>query len=260
MAIIKIFVKNNQKSNSSFEGKIRANIGSNPNFLTDPYKIKKLLQELEKQSPLCTITIAGSKEEFSSSILDVETTAKIIILDELFPQHGNTLIDDQKKIKLSTHYNGIHLAFNLSNIQFGSADDITYYKVDFPTRIYYPQRRKGHRISLQSAHIIFSGIATKNNTSMGGYVFDLSRGGISITLSDDRARIRRGDTIKNCSIRLNDYNMSFDLSVRCVKKIGSLRRQTNIGGYFENISSKSQNKLSYFITSLEREELKKQKT
>lgn len=254
------FFKKTQETGLGFEEEYNPNLRSNPNFLTDPNKISKLLEEIEKVSPLCTITVNGSKEEFSSSILDIQTNKKQIILDELFPQHGNNLLDNKKLLKLSAYFNGIHLAFTLNKIQFGSSRDISYYKADFPERIYYPQRRKSPRIEIKSVHIPFSGIAKKNNTSLGGHVFDLSRNGISINLSDNRARLKRGDTIRNCSITLEGYHLEFDLTVRFAKKVSSLHAQTNIGGYFENISNKSQNKLIYFITTLEREGIRKQKT
>jgi len=204
--------------------------------------------------------IDGSEEEFSSSILDIQTAKKSILLDELTPQHGNKLICKKKTIKLSTYFNGIHLAFKLNKIQFGSTHGIVYYKADFPERIYYPQRRKSHRIEIKSLRISFSGIANKNDASIGGYLFDLSRGGIGIKLQDNRTRLQRVDYLKNCRFTLDDHCMEFDLIVRFAKRISPTNPQTIIGGYFENTPPRSQNKLSYFITALEREEIRKQKT
>ncbi len=256
----KFFIVDSQKTGLSTKEEFESNLRSNPNFLTAPHKITKLLQDIEKASPLCTIVIDDSKEEFSSSILNIQTAKKLILLDELTPQHGNKLVREKKTIKLSTYFNGIHLAFKLNKIQFGSAQGIVYYKADFPERIYYPQRRKSHRIEIKSLRIPFSGIANKNDASIGGHVFDLSRGGIGIKLSDSRVRLQRGDILKNCRFTLDDYCMEFDLIVRFAKRIGSTDPQTIIGGYFENTPPKSLNKLSYFITALEREEIRKQKT
>jgi hypothetical protein len=53
--------------------------------------------------------------------------------------------------------------------------------------------------------------------------------------------------------------MDFDLSVRFVKPVSAASAKVQIGGLFENLSAKSQSKLSYFITSLERVEIRKQK-
>lgn len=233
---------------------------SNPNFVTEPHKIAKLLQDIEATSPLCTITFDGMKEEFSSSILTVNTLENQLILDELLPAQGNTILQRKKSLKLSTHFNGIHLAFKLGNVKTGSSQGMAYYKADFPNRIYYPQRRKAPRIEITTIYIPFTGIASKNNISIGGSVFDISRSGIGIKLPDNRSRIQRGDVIKKCNITLDDYTLEFDLAVRFVKRIGAGNPQTNIGGNFENLSTKSQNKLSYFLASLERQEIRKQKS
>ena len=75
--------------------------------------------------------IEGVTEEFSSSILDIQLDNNLIILDELFPKHGNNLLIN-KKIKLSTIHNGIRLALMLSDVISGSSRGIAYYKSAYP--------------------------------------------------------------------------------------------------------------------------------
>lgn len=232
---------------------------ANPNFVTEPHRIKKLLQDIENTSPLCTVTFDGIKEEFSSSVLSINPLENQLILDELIPEQGNALLQRKQSLKLSTYCHGIHLAFKLDKIQAASSQGMAYYKADFPSRIYYPQRRKAPRIEITAIHIPFAGIASKNNISIGGSIFDISRSGLGIKLPDNRARIQRGDIIKKCRITIDDYDMEFDFVVRFAKRAGPNATQTNIGGHFENLSGKSQNKLSYFIASLERQEIRKQK-
>lgn len=231
---------------------------SNPNFLTDPGKIQRLLKDIEEASPLCTINVEGITEEFSSSILDVQLDNQQIILDELIPKHGNDLLSENYKIKLSTIFNGIRLAFKLNIIASDSSKGIAYYKAKIPNRIYYPQRRTAPRISISSQNISFSGVANRTKTSMGGYVFDVSRGGIGI-YSQVRPRAQRGDIIKDCKISLEEQVITFDLRIRFIKTISEGSGKTQVGGYFENISSKSQNKIEHFVASLEREEIRKRK-
>ena len=231
---------------------------SNPNFLTNPDKINNILKEIEQASPLCTINIEGVTEEFSSSILDIQLDNNLIILDELFPKHGNNLLIN-KKIKLSTIHNGIRLALMLSDVISGSSRGIAYYKSAIPNRIYYPQRRSIPRIQLTILNIPFSGISNRTKSSLGGHVFDLSRGGLGIVIPNNRARIQRGDSIKNCRITLDDHSISFDLAIRFVKTTNQETGKTQIGGYFENLSSKGQNKLEHFVATLEREEIRKRK-
>ncbi|NJA08366.1 MULTISPECIES: flagellar brake protein [Methylomonas] len=232
----------------------------NPNFLTDPDRIAKLLAEIETGSPLCTIQIEGCQEDFSSSILGVKLDKNAIILDELVPKHGNDLLLRSRSLKLSTFHKGIHLSFNLSAIEIGHMRGISYYKAPFPDRIFYPQRRRSPRLEIATLEIPFNGIVQRTGMSIGGYLFDLSRGGAGINIPANRARVQRGDKIKGCQIQFEDYAMDFDLIVRFVKPIGQSSSKVQIGGFFESLSSKSQSKLSYFITSLERVEIRKQKS
>ncbi len=227
---------------------------SNSFFLTDQKKIIQLLKDLEEASPLCTITIKGITEQFSSSILDVQIDNKQIILDELSPRHGHELLINQNKLKLITIYNGIRLAFNLSGIKTGSSHGIAYYKSFIPNRIYYPQRRSFTRTIINYDQITFSGISSRNQATVGGKIFDISTVGVGVCLPSNRARFQRGDSVKNCTINLNGHIMNFDLAVRFVKKNNQGNDKTQIGGYFENISTEDKNKLRGFVMTLEQEE------
>lgn len=231
----------------------------NPNFITSPDKIVNLLSEIEQSSPLCTIQIDGAPQEYNSSILGIKVEKNLIILDELVPKEGNIELQATRSLKLSTFHKGIHLSFNLSDIEMGHSRGISYYKTTLPDRIFYPQRRRAPRIEISSIDIAFNGVSERTGISVSGYLFDLSRGGAGIDLPVNRARVQRGDIIKNCQISFEDYVMEFDFAVRFVKPTSPSLPKVQLGGFFENLSSKSQSKLSYFITSLERVEIRKQK-
>jgi c-di-GMP-binding flagellar brake protein YcgR len=231
----------------------------NPNFITDPEKIVNILSEIELSSPLCTVQIDGAPQEYNSSILGIKPEKNLIVLDELIPKEGNAELQKTKSLKLSTFHKGIHLSLSLSEIELGYSRGISYYKATLPDRIFYPQRRRSPRIEISSIDIPFSGVSERTGISVSGYLFDLSRGGAGIDLPVNRARIQRGDIIKNCQINFEDYLMDFDFAVRFVKPASINSSKIQLGGFFENISSKSHAKLSYFITSLERVEIRKQK-
>lgn len=252
-----IFTQSKEIKNeeSEFED---AKTSTNPNFLTDPKKINIILQDIEKDSPLCSISFKDKNEEFSSSILDIKLENKKIIIDELLPKHGNDYIDQENTLKLSTIHNGIRLAFQLNNIETGSSRGINFYKADLPDRIYYPQRRSSPRIQLSLLRIPFSGTSGRTDASIGGNLYDLSRGGIGISVQNNRARIKRGDLIRNCRITLDNSVLTFDLTARFIKT-SSDTDKTQIGGYFDNLSPKHQKKLEHFVATLEREEIRKRK-
>lgn len=231
----------------------------NPNFITEPEKIASLLLEIEQSSPLCTVQIDGAAQEYASSILGIKKDKNLVILDELVPAEGNAYLQHQKALKLSTYHRGINLSFNLSQIELGHSHGISYYRAPLPSRVYYPQRRSSPRIEISTIDVAFSGVSERTGLSVSGYLFDLSRGGAGIDIPVNRARIQRGDTIKNCQITIDDHIMDFEFMVRFVKPLAGSSSKVQIGGLFEKLSSKSQTKLSHFITSLERIQIRKQK-
>ena len=232
----------------------------NPNFLTDPQKIAKLLCEIELSSPLCTIQVEGAGQDFSSSILGVKADKGVFLLDELMPAVGNDILQHSNAFKLLVFHKGIYLSFNVSGLETGFAHGISFYKATIPSRIFYPQRRRSPRIEIRTIDIPFNGIVQKTGFSVGGYLYDLSRGGAGVELPVGRTRIQRGDVINRCQMSFEDYVMDFSFNVRFVKPLQPGISRMQIGGMFENLSAKSELKLSYFITSLERHEIRKQKS
>lgn len=222
-------------------------------FITHPDKINKLLKDIEEESPLCTINIEGTSEDFNSSILDVQIDNQQIILDELSPKHGNKLLLKKNNLKLSTHFNGINLAFRLSKMKVGSSCGIAYYKTAIPDQIYYPQHRASPRIEIISLNIPFCGVSSKTKRSVSGQLLNLSKGGIGISIFNNRTRLQRGDSILNCHITMDNYTLNFKLNVGYVKTSKLKKGSTHIGGYFDHLPAKSQHKLEHFISSLESE-------
>lgn len=253
-----IFSKARPKEEKAVEENLLAT--DNPNFLTEPDKIIKILSEVEANSPLCTIQIKGLDENFSSTILSVDAGKNLLLLDELVPKEGNAELQRCKSLKFSAFHKGIHLSFSISDIEIGISRGITYYKGSIPNRIYYPQRRKAPRIEIRKSNIQFYGISERTKVPVSGSLFDLSRGGAGINVPLNRARILRGDRLTNCQISFEDYLMDFDFDVRFVKSTAVGSSNLQIGGVFDKLSLKSQSKLSHFITSLERLEIRRQKS
>lgn len=231
----------------------------NPSFLTEPNKIIRVLREIKADSLLCSIEINGSRGSYNSSILSVKTNPNSIILDELIPADGNALLQEKKALKLSTFHQGVHLAFNLTQIETGISNGITYYKAPLPKQIFYPQQRKSPRIKTNSALIPFSGVVQGGNL-VRGHLFDLSHDGacIHINLPANIDKIQHGDKIKKCQINFDNFTINFEFTVYLAKSIKGSSKMY-IGGAFENLSSKSQAKLADYITALELNNIRKRK-
>ncbi|WP_431067581.1 flagellar brake protein [Methylotuvimicrobium sp.] len=232
-----------------------SNNDDNPNFLTDPDQIIKLINAIAASPHLCTITFSGSKKPFTTSIIALQPDKGYLVLDELRPHKGNELLHKKRVLKLSTFLNGVHLAFLLHIIDSAPF----HYKASIPKRIYYPQRRTAPRIFIRSTALKFRTTSCLSSTSLSGTVFDISRNGACINITDNRKlAIARGDVIKDCFIELpNELTLRFDLSIRFTKT--NRKNKTRIGGYFVNLPPQNQKKLDNFIAKLEREIIRNQR-
>jgi c-di-GMP-binding flagellar brake protein YcgR len=252
------FLKDSQEPKQP-AGQSIVNLDQSPYFITDPDQIIILLKEIENSSPMCSVIFEGIQQEFNTSILDIQESKQQIILDELIPKVGNQFLLKKNKLKLSTYHNGIRLAFMLTNISPYSSKGIAYYKVAIPDRIYYPQRRSAARIPLSSINISFTGVSQKSQLTLNGYLFDISRSGIGILIPNNKIRITRGEIIKNCRITFDDNTATFNMMTRFVKT-GTMRRDPiQIGGCFHDMDIKAQKKLGMFVSSIEREEIRRRK-
>ena len=233
----------------------------NPHFVTHPERIITLLQKVIASPPLCSATLANSKRTYLTSILDVLENQGLLIFDKLAPAEGNNFLASCRQLKISTILNRVPLTFNLKGIAVGKSEHSVFYKAYLPERIYYPQRRSSPRIATHSTDIGFQGTSLDNKMTFGGYVFDFSRNGVGINLHNDRGNILRGDTLTNCLILLPDnQSLSFDLSVRSLKKLNTVvNPQKQIGGYFDNLSPRSQKQIERYMSALERAQIRKQK-
>lgn len=228
-------------------------------FVTEQPGILKLIQTIHESAQPCLVTITGSKKIFSTFLVDFQPEQGHLILNELKPNEGNTVLQHVKTLKLSGFVNGVQLAFKLNLLDYGLNRGTYYYKTDLPDRIYYPQRRSSPRIFVvDTEKIHFQAYASSDKPTFTGDIYDLSRGGICINITDLTIILERGDVIENCKMRLPDeYCITFSLAVRSIKVLNS--RKTQIGGYFLSMPPKHQRKLEAFLALLERKSIRKLK-
>ncbi|MBS3955048.1 MAG: flagellar brake protein [Methylomicrobium sp.] len=228
----------------------------NPKFVTHPDKITSILCAIQIQNCLCTLTVQGQKKGLLTSIIEVNKEQSLLVLDEINSAELSTFLQSAHKIKLSTYLNGVHLAFLLTLTAVKKpGTDILHYSTPFPDRIYYPQRRSSPRLVTDTLTITW--LTTKNKCLVHGEVIDISRGGMSFSLTEEDNSVQAGDTLRNCHLNLPiGYEMVFTLVIRSVK---TERNTVFIGGYFVNLSPQGKSKLDFYIAALEREIIRKRK-
>jgi c-di-GMP-binding flagellar brake protein YcgR len=259
-AILKIFGKKSlpdELSTASDSYSSDAEL-ENPSFVTDHLKIVQLLQQLIIEPPRCTVTLADSDSLFLTEILDINPS--FISFSPLAPSSGNHLLSTQRTLKLSTALAGIPLTFNLQEVSVDKTTDPLCFKAPLPEKIYYPQRRLSKRMNTHSTAIEFKGTSRDTGITIKGYVTDISRGGLSVTYNSNRGNIIRSDHLTDCTAIFPDNQViTFELTVSSSKKslLGSSKRQ--LGGQLENLFPQDEKKLDRYLSTLERQQLRKRR-
>lgn len=228
----------------------------NPSFVTDHHKIIHLLEQLIIEPPRCTVTIDNSDSLFITEILGIDPD--VIRFSSLSPSDGNQLVILQGTLKLSTALSGIPLTFNLHDISVDQVANPPCFKAPIPEKLYYPQRRLSKRMSTNSSAIEFKGVSRDTGAIVQGYVTDISRGGLSVIYNSSRSNIMRSDHLNNCTVLLpENQTIAFELTVSANKKpiLGSSKR--HLGGQFENLYPQDEKKLDRYLSTLERQQLRK---
>ncbi len=254
-SIKQLFIRENEER-ASESNTPEVDSESNPRFLRNPAQISRLLLQLKEADALFTISLPGTEETFASTLLAVRSDTQYLLLDELNDRWGHDLLLKTKQFKAQASLNGVEAIFTCELLDTGSSKGIAYYKSPLPDEIYYPQRRRARRITLESRYPIpFHATLSLNNTPILGHLQNISSSGIG-TLISSRIPCRRGELLKNCRIPLPDgTEINFDLTIRALKPY-PMGQKVHLGGVFKNIDSKSRKKLERFIIKTEREQIK----
>ena len=238
-----------------FSGPTMPDINSNPKFVTDPEKILTVLNAITNTSVLCTIPTLIPTEFYNTQIIEVIEGTKLLTLKPLDTSEGNQALKQHQQLKLTAHFNDIHISILLKEISAHKIQHSPYFQAPFPTRIYYPQRREFIRIDTSNHHLTFQGVSERTQATVGGTIENISRRGLAVIINNTTARIRVGEILKNCTLTLDDHTkVHFDFTIRHQRPY-SKNTLVTIGGSFKaTASTEEQLSLDNFLASLERTE------
>ena len=233
----------------------------NPHFVTDPNQIFRILRNLQKEELLLTATLPHVAEKFSTTLLKVHGSSGYVVLDELTPETGHMWLLEKKQLTIHAFVKGVPVSFKLDDIQTGRDNGIAYYTASLPRQVYYKERRHFRRVAMKiDPPMTFDTVYGTAKIPVHGHVMDMSISGIGILLTDNIARIRRGDSLRKCRIALpDDDEMLFDLVLSYVRNHPYDAEKLFIGGYLDNVEPRSQKHLERFLIGLERSDIRLEK-
>lgn len=225
--------------------------------LTNAGHIASLLKRVHDAHAMLSVTIPGSDELYNSAVLQVDPAESFVLLDELRPLDGHELLAPGTKLHAHTRVRGIDVSFAGTVVEIGQDDDGAFYRLALPAVVNYRQRRASFRAHVHAGLAVPIILNLPDQQRLEGSLWDISAGGIGARLRPPVIHFEEGLLLPNCEIVLPPgEHVRFGLEVRFAAP-DDKSQQLRLGGRFVDIDRSQQRLVEHFVTSLEREYLRK---
>ncbi len=237
--------------------------------ITNAAQIVGILKKIQAHRAMLNISVLGTRsglnipaaeKHYASALLEVKSDSSQghIIIDELTPKEGHELLLKTGKLKVRLQLGGVKISFTTTLESSDNDEGIAFYTLAIPHEMDYLQQRGNHRIRPSLAKPLTARLTHADETVFSAAIYDISAGGLSIKLkSDSLATPLKLTDILTCAFTLPPKD-----EIICKLEVRSMHatHQQNcirIGVRFSNLSSTLQKLLQRYISTLEREQIKK---
>lgn len=237
--------------------------------ITNTAQIVGILKKIQERRAMLNINIAEirsgpgipvSEKHYASALLEVKSDSSrgYIIIDELTPKEGHELLLKTGKLKVRLQLDGVKISFTTTLESSDSNAGIAFYTLAIPQEMDYLQQRRNHRIRPSLAKPLTARLTHADETVFTAAIYDISAGGLSIKLKSDLL----ATTLKPTDILTCAFTLPPKEEIICKLEVRSIHatHQQNfirIGVRYSNLSSTLQKLLQRYISTLEREQIKK---
>ncbi|MDH5184556.1 MAG: flagellar brake protein [Gammaproteobacteria bacterium] len=232
------------------------NISNNNNTHTVKLSshINELIQRVIHGHATISVVTPYNKDPSSSAILKL-VPHEYLLLDELKP--GPQLPSERaligKTVGIKAYVDGISLEFSTSVIGSGVQRGTRYYTVAVPREIIYEQKRGSFRVSTTISQQIPVSFSMQSGLSYRGELYDVSTGGISIALRNEKLddRLLRGTEIPECHIHFPGAREPFfcQLELQNIRTSGHMQL---VGTSFISLTPRQERELEKYVATMDR--------
>jgi c-di-GMP-binding flagellar brake protein YcgR len=223
-------------------------------YLDNTEDIYGALRKITLMEQPVLMSIEGSDEKFTSVITHVSLKNSSFYLDQVVPQTGNDLIRSGNRFSVLADSQGVKIEFNMTG-RIKYQPDHQQYRVEFPTRVLYLQRRSAYRVLIPPVHQILVKLKIEDaGEHLVGQLTDLSSSGFRALFKGDCSELLKSTRdIPIARIRFNDRN-TMDCSLIVHRIFTTKEGDTQVGFAFNLISGMGQRFLDRLIGELQWEE------
>ncbi len=232
-------------------------LDENTELVNEPLRIQNLMKSMLEARSLVTISIPGRAEVYNSALLDIDAARGELRFDELTPDEGHRHLLEARRFNAFARIKGVGLYFEAPLLEVGVEDNIAYYRIKLPERVFYGQKRSHYRVrvGLNTHAAVTLGNSSKHVAE--GELRDLSVGGIGASFSASTP-LKIGDIVPDCQIELpGGDTLHCSLEVRFAKH-DTAHHELRLGARFIDLKPAEERMLRRCVSNLEREALRKQ--
>ena len=194
-----------------------------------------------------------SGSSYQSLILEVDPQSRSVLIDELFPADGQSVMPGEP-VEIVSQNKGMPMRFSSEIMALEMVDGVPAYRIDLPQKVQANQRRKFFRVMVPDEMEISARVDIGDQTPLCK-INNLSSSGISLKVNRDvTPHLKANRTIEGLRIQLPDHDVvNCDLEVRSYEYRKLPTRHTLIGGRLLRVSGSAQKKLDKILAQLQRE-------
>jgi len=233
-------------------------VGQQFEIIEDPAKIHVLLEHVQTSRALLSIKVPPAAAIYNSMIMEIDARHRWLAIDELHPEEGHKLFVAQRKLTVFGDYDGVDIRFDAPLLEVGVQSKLNFYKIQFPSKLKYFQKRSSYRVRLLRASAIPVVLMFGPGDYAKGDLYNISSGGMGIKFIRTIPKAPDpGQLIPECEIRFPDgEKFVCALEARHMINIKS-NDQALLGVRFIKLNTAQQRTINRFIASLEREARRK---
>ncbi len=227
---------------------------SNPDAITRPEQIARILEQLYEKRCLLGVSVDGTEDYYSSAVIEVVRNQGYLVIDELTPRAVNRFIQPQRRLSVRARMNNVTIRFETEVSAVGEEAGLPYYQLRFPAVLDYIQRREHYRAGVPMEKQIPVQLAMPSGTLYAAELRDISMGGLSARLRGATpAEFATGSDIQHLVITLPSGARIHGSGVICYADVVQASRVARCGVRFRHVDRSDQHALEQFIAQLDRE-------
>ncbi|MCX4027188.1 flagellar brake protein [Endozoicomonas sp. SM1973] len=216
----------------------------------------QVLSKLCQEHSFIDVQPVDTNQNFRSIILQLYPEENYLLIDELYPNPPEKLLEPGNLLNISCHDQGFRTRFQSNFLGYENFDNMPAYRLSMPIDLQHGQRRLNFRVSIPAEDFIRVSLTGFGPVTASGRIIDLSSSGICLKLMGPPPDgLHRDGLVGNCIFKSTDEeHIKSKLFVTHLEFNRKPITHTIVGGRFMNMEPPIQKKLDRFIAKLQREQ------